>query len=303
MNTQFLFQIRALVDGLRSLSNVLLERLGFLTRRTRDHWNETAMQHVEQTVLDFSMDGLRIAVGRQSEDVSPTVKWVRRLLESQEGRTSFILLVSTLLVVIHRSFGSIEFIRSLDPTLSSEVASYYFFATCFLLFGIIPLSVVRFVLRDSPQDYGLRIGDAQFGFLMIALLVPLVSGGVLFPGSQLPEMRSWYPLAREAALSPGAFFQFELLRGLLFYTAWEFMFRSFILFSLRRHVGDWAAICIQTIPSCLWHLGMPLGETLLSIPGGVLFGYLALRTRSILWPFLLHWYIGIGLDLFIVLTN
>jgi membrane protease YdiL (CAAX protease family) len=95
----------------------------------------------------------------------------------------------------------------------------------------------------------------------------------------------------------------EAPRGALFYTAWEFFYRGFMLFGLRRYVGDWLAICIQTIPQCLWHIGMPTGEILSSIAGGILFGIMALRTRSILWPMLLHFSIGVFLDLFIVLRT
>lgn len=65
-------------------------------------------------------------------------------------------------------------------------------------------------------------------------------------------------------------------------------------------MGPWLAILVQTIPSCLWHIGVPTGELLSAIAGGILFGVMAIRTNSIVWPFIMHCLIGIVLDLFIV---
>jgi membrane protease YdiL (CAAX protease family) len=42
----------------------------------------------------------------------------------------------------------------------------------------------------------------------------------------------------------------------------------------------------------------PLPEMLLAIPFGLIFAVLALRSRSLLWPILLHLIIGLSNDLF-----
>jgi uncharacterized protein len=39
------------------------------------------------------------------------------------------------------------------------------------------------------------------------------------------------------------------------------------------------------------HIGKPEIETLSTIFGGFAFGWIAYRTRSFLYPFLIHWYI------------
>lgn len=114
-------------------------------------------------------------------------------------------------------------------------------------------------------------------------------------------MIDYYPLDKGAGESVFSFIQFEFLRIIFFYTAWEFFFRGFMLFELKRYTGDWLAICIQTIPSCLWHIGMPAGEIFASILGGILFGVIAIKTNSILYPFILHVLIGVTLDLLIII--
>jgi membrane protease YdiL (CAAX protease family) len=177
----------------------------------------------------------------------------------------------------------------------------YMFLSTFLVLGVLPAIYLRFVAHESLRDYGLQIGDWKAGLLSLAVLYPIVALTLLYPGSLTDGLQNQYPLDRAAGDSVGHFLSYEIVRGALFYTAWEFFFRGFMLFSLRKPLGDWVAICIQAVPSGLWHIGHPFTETTTSIIGGVLFGVIALRTRSILWPFLFHYFTGVGLDILIVL--
>jgi len=227
---------------------------------------------------------------------------LRAHFRGEDLKPTVILIIASLMPAIHRYFGSMEFAaRSFARTASFEAAAFMFGAAFFLL-AVIPLAVIVLVFHEPLKNYGLQLGNWKAGFMATALLFPLIAGAMLYPASQTAEMRAVYPFDMDAGASWMAFLQFECMRGALFYTAWEFFFRGFMLFGLRKHVGDWLAICIQTIPSCLWHIGMPTGEIISSIAGGILFGLLAIRTRSILWPFLLHVLIGAGLDFFIVIT-
>lgn len=225
---------------------------------------------------------------------------IRPMFYARELKPTLILLCSAVLLSVHRCFGSMEFARRFLSPDSGFVPPLFMFGTAFALLGILPLALITLVFREDPRDFGLRIGDWKLGILTIAMLFPVIAIALLYPASHTGEMRAFYPFAREAGDSFFNFIILEVPRILLFYSAWEFFFRGFMLFGLRPHVGDWMAICIQTIPQCLWHIGMPTGELLSSIAGGILFGIIALRTQSILWPFGLHVLIGIGLDLIIV---
>jgi uncharacterized protein len=228
---------------------------------------------------------------------------IRSLVRKEDIQPTVILLAAALLTTLQRTFGSLDAARRLSPGCDGMTASLFMFSTAFVLFGAIPMLIVLHAFREDPAEYGVRLGDWKFGLRATAVLLPLIAVCLLYPASVNPEMRQAFPFAPEAGRSPGAFIMFQVPRGILFYTAWEFFFRGFILFGLRRYVGDWMAICIQTIPQCLWHIGMPNGELLSSIAGGVLFGVIALRTRSVLWPALLHFAMGIVLDLFIILQR
>jgi membrane protease YdiL (CAAX protease family) len=71
---------------------------------------------------------------------------------------------------------------------------------------------------------------------------------------------------------------------------WEFLFRGWITFGYLRKFGP-DALWIQAVPFALLHIGKPEIETLSTIFGGFAFGWMAYRTRSFFYPFLLHWYI------------
>jgi membrane protease YdiL (CAAX protease family) len=228
---------------------------------------------------------------------------LRTSIGTGELKPTVILMMSALMLTIHRYFGSMEFAISTAQTVTESQAAFFMFLSAFLLFGIVPLALVILVFRESPMMYGLRLGRWKEGLTLNAILFPIIALALLYPASQTEEMRAFYPFDKSASSSVASFIQFEFVRGVFFYTAWEFFFRGFMLFGLRRRVGDWLAICIQTIPSCLWHVGMPTGEIFSSIAGGILFGIMALRTQSILWPLLLHYLIGVGLDFFIVITS
>jgi membrane protease YdiL (CAAX protease family) len=109
-------------------------------------------------------------------------------------------------------------------------------------------------------------------------------------------MAQEYPLARAALASPAHFFVYELAY-LAYYVAWEAHFRGFLLFGFERSLGFWPAIGATTLASVLVHLPKPAGEFYASIPAGIVWGYLALRSRSIFGPLAVHWLVGVASDL------
>ena len=104
-----------------------------------------------------------------------------------------------------------------------------------------------------------------------------------------------------AGQSAGLFIIYELCYA-AYYFGWEFFFRGFMLFGLADAFGAVNAVLIQTIPSTLAHIGKPTPEVFAAVAAGLVFGAIALKTRSVLYVFLLHWLIGVTLDVFIVLS-
>ncbi len=225
------------------------------------------------------------------------------LFSGEKQKPTLILLLTPLLLTIFKYFGSKEFylgslqsvIQSGNPDLASAL---YVFASSFVLFGLVPIFIIRFFFHESLADYGIQLGDWRFGAKAIFVL-GVVFAVSAFPSSRMPAFLEEYPVFRGAGVS-GQTFLMHALSYALFYIGWEIYFRGFMQFGLRKSLGDWNAILVQVLASCLVHIGKPAEETFSSILGGLVWGILAFRTRSLLYGIVTHWILGVSLDIFIV---
>jgi membrane protease YdiL (CAAX protease family) len=224
---------------------------------------------------------------------------VKTLIHPGELKPTVILLSAAVFLSIDRHFGSADFWVQNGFIHGGLAATWLMFFSAFIMMFLLPVVLVRFLFHEDLRNYGLRLGDWRTGLRSTVVLIPLISVLLLLPAARTSEMKAFYPLTNEANTVAG-FFLLQTPRVLFFYVAWEFFFRGFMLFGLRPIVGDWVAICIQTVPSCLWHIGLPTGELLSSIAAGIMFGMMAIKTSSIVWPILLHALIGNILDLMIL---
>lgn len=138
-------------------------------------------------------------------------------------------------------------------------------------------------------------GDVRFGgSVTLALGIVLALGMGI--ATRSPELQATYPWAGEW---PGAS-ALHLLAWAgayaLYYVAYEFFYRGFLLRTAEAAWGTAAAIWLQTIASTLVHLGKPLPETMGAIAFGLVLGALAVRSRSLAWPILLHLILGLATD-------
>jgi len=158
---------------------------------------------------------------------------------------------------------------------------------------LLPFLLIFGVLRLRADEFG--FAPAERGTGRIALLFFVAMLPVLFIASRFPEFRSTYPLQQQAAFSWRYFVYFELAYGFYLF-CWEWFYRGFLTFGLRRAFGDIAAIAIQALAFGIMHWGKPMPEFISSFFGGAILGWLALRARSFFPCFLLHWAIAFTLD-------
>lgn len=155
----------------------------------------------------------------------------------------------------------------------------------FILYFILPLLIIILLFRESPAQYGLRIGDWREGLKWVLIGCVLMTI-VLLILAKTPAMKSYY-----AARAP------EGTLSILYLTAvdlfgWEFMWRGLLLFALAHYLGPGPAIFLQAVPFAFMHLGKPEIETLSTVFGGAAFGFIAWQSGSFLYPFLIHWFIA-----------
>jgi membrane protease YdiL (CAAX protease family) len=150
-----------------------------------------------------------------------------------------------------------------------------------LLYLLITLVVVLLVFRESPAQYGFRLGDWRAGVVLtlggMAVLFQILWAVCRMDGS----LRTFY--AGQTLDLPWS--------TLLNLFGWEFLFRGWLLFGYARKFGP-EALWLQAVPFALAHIGKPELEAFSTILSGFAFGWLAYRTKSFLYPFLIHWYLG-----------
>lgn len=149
---------------------------------------------------------------------------------------------------------------------------------------IIPLIVIL-LFREKPVDYGFGFGNWQEGLLWTAgacIGMAIILWGV----ARTDSMQAYYSV--RAAPQP---WRVIYLTGVDL-LGWEFIWRGFLLFGMARVLGVGPAIWLQAVPFAFMHLGKPEIETITTIFGGAAFGFVAWRTNSFVYPFLIHWFIA-----------
>jgi membrane protease YdiL (CAAX protease family) len=182
-----------------------------------------------------------------------------------DWKIAFITIVSTLLLLV-------DYYRNLTSNV------YY---DRVILFLFIPFLAVVLIFRENPKKYGFTLGDWKLGIAFTLAGILLMTPVIYYLGHGDSATQKYYG---------------SMVNGLPWTTflnliGWEFFFRGWILFGYARKFGH-EALWLQAVPFALAHIGKPEIETLSTIFGGFAFGWIAWRTKSFLYPFLIHWYIS-----------
>ena len=159
------------------------------------------------------------------------------------------------------------------------------------------------LLRRSPAELGLGWGRTGRGLAWAAAFA-LVAIPALWWMADDPTLRATYPWvgADWLAERPGRFTVWAAGYA-AYYLAFEAFYRGAVLHALTGRLGSRSANVVQAMLATLIHVGKPLAETVAAFPASLVFGWLALRFRSI-WPAAaLHLVIGLALDAAIVLRG
>ncbi len=207
-------------------------------------------------------------------------------------RVPAVLLLSVALLAIPYYHGSPNWVPP-------RLRLFWWFALSTFCFLLVPAATVRFLWREPLRRYGLTLGDvrtwARYFLAYAAVVIP-----VMVVASRLPSIQEYYPRYPWARHSLGALALSEL-GWLLYFLAWEFFFRGFLLFTLLQQMPPAAAIAVQTVPFAMMHFPKPEPEAFASIIAGVALGWMAYRGRSMVGTWLLHFLCAGLVDVLVVL--
>jgi len=223
-------------------------------------------------------------------------------------RKVFIIFVSVaVLQTISWYFTSRDFFREnfyynyFKAEASADLYEFlYWFGSDFITLFILPLVIIKFLLKEKINGYGLKFGDYKTGLKYFIIFSICILTFTFFL-SQIPEFANNYPFLKSAKYDWKTFIIFETA-ALVYMIAWEFIWRGFMLFGLEEKFGM-NAILIQMLSFVILHNGKPFIETLSAIIGAILLGYIAIRTRSIFYGVAIHFILFFSMDLFVVLMK
>ena len=221
------------------------------------------------------------------------------------GRAGLLVMIAVVLLLLdrygiqpafYREFSDLPIYRDLAPEQLAFAAQLHFSISCTLLFVAVPLLYHLLFPEDGCHRYGLSLRSAISHFPIYATLLAFMLP-VLWLVSADPGFHRFYPMYKPAGV--GDWLLYEAIYMFQFFAV-EFFFRGFCLFRLERFTGMYA-IAIMIVPYALIHIHKPLPEAFGSIAGGLILGYLAIRTRSI-WPGLfVHCGVAFSMDWFSLL--
>jgi membrane protease YdiL (CAAX protease family) len=183
--------------------------------------------------------------------------------------------------------------------------TWLYFLLFFALTAVVPFVVILLAEGDPLQalnELGIRWGDYRIGGALILVFVPiaLLVGHVV---SKTEEMKAWYPFSKEVCTRDRRFILYEIGYLLLYYTAWELLYRGLLFFPLAAVLGFLPAMAVNTALSTLHHIGHPKSEIFGALLAGIVFSCIAFWTRSILYVIVIHALIGVVNDTFIYLRT
>ncbi len=226
--------------------------------------------------------------------------------QGRQRKPTVILMSSALLCAFWWYFGRADFY---DAHLASRFAlwddpgatrAFYMFTAGFLLLGAVPATIVKLVFQERLADYGVQLGNLRATGFWTLVLAPLWLV-LAFVGSRNPDAVAFYPLNYSAGSSP-AMFALHALASAVFFAGFEFFFRGYLQFGLRDSVGQINALLIQVLATVLLTMGKPVpNEAFGAMFAGIVLGFVAYRTRSLLSSLIQHCLLGITLDLLISL--
>lgn len=235
------------------------------------------------------------------------MKELKSYFKEADPKAVWIFFVSLVVIVLFMYQGRHTFFREhfagdLSDSNALDWLAYTYMHICtFILFFLIPAAIVIFVFKRSLSEFGFTVGDWHFGLKFVSLWI-IVTTPLVYLNSFMPNFQKEYPLVPLAGKNIGWFFLWALIY-LVYYIGWEFLFRGFMQIGLKPVLGAFYSICVQTVPSTIIHFGKPEGETVTAIFAGIIFGAVALRTRSIFWPLLAHFYTGMANDIFCLVNR
>jgi hypothetical protein len=213
-------------------------------------------------------------------------------------KTVYIFISVAIIVFLSLTVASPSFYYDHFGKIRLESRIYWFLMDGSFMF-LIPVISIKFVFKKKLSDFGFTLGDKKFGILTSAIFFAFMFVIVMIVSSSI-EFKVAYPQGGEALRNNYQLLFLYELCILVYMLGWEFLWRGYMLFGLKEKLGLYT-IFIQMIPFFILHKGKPEIELFASILAGIILGVQALRSRSFIYSWILHWMVMVSIDVISVL--
>jgi hypothetical protein len=221
------------------------------------------------------------------------LKALKDEIKKLDFKVTFILLSVAVITFISIVFASPNFYYDHigKDRLMSRV---YWFLTDGAIMFILPVICIKVFLKGKLSDFGFTLGDKKFGIITVVIFLAVMIP-VLWIASASEQFADAYPQGGSAVRENLNLFLLYEFCILIYMLGWEFLWRGYMLFGLKSKFGYYT-IFIQMIPFFILHKGKPEIELFASIVAGIILGIQALRSRSFIYCWILHFLVMFTID-------
>jgi membrane protease YdiL (CAAX protease family) len=179
------------------------------------------------------------------------------------------------------------FDRSFDMIQLPELI--YFISFTAVCFFILPVIYSRIFFQEKVSNLGIKLpqNKREACFLILIALCLLIPTMMILAKQE--AFQKYYALTD---LHFNKLIFTQLIIFPIYYFFEEFFFRGFLLVNLWSKVR-WHSFWITDILFTLAHINKPLMEIVIAVPAGIIFAFLAWRTRSIYPSMIVHYAMGV----------
>ena len=222
----------------------------------------------------------------------------------QQWRIPILCTVAALLLIVHAYADLADLFQPffpsqglLDPAKSLYRRLISSFGT-FMVLGVLPAVFGCLLWNERPSDWGFSLGQNQLKKIGLTFLFFLVTLPAIGYAASIPAISADHPESLLAALYVEALLLYEA--GVFFFLlGWEMFFRGFLLFGLRKQIGN-AAIYVLVIPAVALAAQTSALQAVAAIPMAIFLGHLAVKTESMWYGFFFHFCLLLALDLIVI---
>lgn len=199
----------------------------------------------------------------------------------------------------YRLFLSERMAQKLNLTSGSPKLIFFQRISGFILFGCVPLVIVLYS-GHGLNSFGVSSpvsGTYMWTLIFSAIIIPLN-----FINARTAENLEVYPQIRKDVWSL-QLISLSALSWIGYLTAYEFLFRGFLLFSTIPLLGIWPAIGLNVVLYSLAHLHKGSKEMLGAVPLGFVVCYLTYITGSFWVALFIHLVLALSNEWFSIYRN